>query len=196
MALVSTTDVKTYLGISSSGDDALIGDLISAAQSIIEDYTHRVFDASSTATKRFDARSDVSGRSLYFGQGLEAAAITSVTNGDGTSLTADTDYIYLPRNAAPYYGLTMLGSSNNFWEGDTNGDSENAISIVANWGYSTSAPNSIVMAAKRLSAFLYRQRDTNSDVDRPLIVDGVTILPSSIPSDVRRMLDPFVMNTL
>jgi len=52
VALVSTTDVKTYLGISSSGDDALIGDLISAAQSMIEDYTHRVFDASSTATKK------------------------------------------------------------------------------------------------------------------------------------------------
>jgi hypothetical protein len=194
MALVTTAIVKTYLGISSSGDDALIDDCVENAQSIIETYTGRVFDVSSATTKKFDARTNVAGRNLYFTEGLELAAEpTAVTNGDGTSLVADTDYIVQPPNSYPSYGLRILSSSSAWWQGKSNGDEENAISINAKWGYSTSAPNDIVQAATRLSAFLYRQRDTNSDSDRPLIVDGVTILPSALPHDVERILAPYVM---
>ena len=139
---------------------------------------------------------NVDGRNLYFSEGLELAAEpTSVTNGDGTALVADTDYIVTPTNSYPSYGLTMLQSSSNWWQGKSNGDMANAISINAKWGYSVSGsvPNDIVQAATRLSAFLYRQRDTNSDADRPLIVDGVTILPSALPHDVERILMPYVM---
>ena len=196
MALVTTAIVKTYLGVSSSGDDALIDDLVENAQSVIETFTGRVFDVSSATVKKFDAQKDVKGRSLFFPEGLELAAEpTSVTNGDSTSLVADTDYIVKPSNAYPSYGLTMLQSSSNWWQGKSNGDMANAISINAKWGYSVSGsvPNDIVQAATRLSAFLYRQRDTNSDADRPLIVDGVTILPSSLPHDVERILMPYVM---
>ena len=197
MALVTTAIVKTYLGISSSGDDALIDDCIENAQSIIESFTHRVFDVSSATTKKFDAEADVWGRNLMFPEGLEiAAAPTSVTNGDGSSLTADTDYAYVPRNSFPSHGLTLLESSSVYWQGKSNGDMINAISVNAKWGYSTTPPNDVVQAATRLSAFLYRQRDTNADTDRPIIVDGVTILPSSLPKDVERMLSPYVLRTI
>ena len=196
MALVTTAIVKTYLGVSSSGDDDLLDDLVENAQKIIETFTGRVFDVSSATVKKFDAVANVDGRNLYFSEGLELAAEpTSVTNGDGTALVADTDYIVTPTNSYPSYGLTMLQSSSNWWQGKSNGDMANAISINAKWGYSVSGsvPNDIVQAATRLSAFLYRQRDTNSDADRPLIVDGVTILPSSLPHDVERILMPYVM---
>lgn len=196
MALVTTAIVKTYLGVSSSGDDDLLDDLVENAQKIIETFTGRVFDVSSATVKKFDAVANVDGRNLYFSEGLELAAEpTSVTNGDGTALVADTDYIVKPPNSYPSYGLTMLQSSSNWWQGKSNGDMANAISINAKWGYSVSGsvPNDIVQAATRLSAFLYRQRDTNSDSDRPLIVDGVTILPSSLPHDVERILMPYVM---
>ena len=80
MALTTTAKVKTYLGISSSGDDTLIGDLIANAQSIIESHTGRVFDVSGDTTKKFDAKLDVDGRMLYFSDQLEiAAAPTTVT---------------------------------------------------------------------------------------------------------------------
>ena len=194
MALVTRAIVKTYLGISSTDDDDLVDDLIENAQSVIENYTGRVFDASSATVKKFDAVADVSVRNLYFPEGLELAAEpTSVTNGDGTALVADTDYIVKPSNAFPAYGLMMLQSSSNWWQGKSNGDMANAISINAKWGYSTTAPNAVVQAATRLSAFLYRQRDTSSDGDRPLIVDGVTILPSALPRDVTQILNPYLM---
>tara|TARA_R100001082_G_scaffold111276_1_gene94652 strand:- start:6256 stop:6855 length:600 start_codon:yes stop_codon:yes gene_type:complete len=196
VALTTTAKVKTYLGISSSGDDTLIGDLIANAQSIIESYTGRVFDVSGDTTKKFDAKLDVDGRMLYFSDQLEiAAAPTTVTNGDGSTLTADTDFVYLPRNRFPAYGLELLPSSSAWWQGNSSGNDANAISIVAKWGYSVSGsvPADIQQACIRLTAFLYRQRETNSDGDRPLIVDGVTILPSALPRDVTRILSPYIM---
>ena len=196
MALTTTAKVKTYLGISSSGDDTLIGELLASAQGIIEQYTGRVFDVAADATKKFDAKLDVRDRMLYFSDGLEiAAAPTSVTNGDGSTLTADTDYVYMPRNRFPSYGLELLPSSSAYWQGTSSGNDANAISIVAKWGYSVSGsvPADIEQACNRLTAFLYRQRDTNSDGDRPLIIDGVTILPSAIPQDVTRILSPYIM---
>ena len=74
MALVTRADVKTYLGIGSTDDDDLLDDLIDSAQSIIQAFTHRVFDASSNSVKKFDAEANVDGRNLYFGEGLEIAA--------------------------------------------------------------------------------------------------------------------------
>ena len=196
MALTTTAKVKTYLGISSSGDDTLIGDLIANAQSIIESHTGRVFDVSGDTTKKFDARLDVDGRKLYFSDQLEiAAAPTTVTNGDGSTLSADTDFVYLPRNRFPAYCLVLLPSSSAWWQGDSDGNDATAISIAAKWGYSVSGsvPADIQQACIRLTAFLYRQRETNSDGDRPLIVDGVTILPSALPRDVTRILSPYIM---
>lgn len=193
MALVSRADVKTYLGIGSTDDDDLLDDLIASAESIIASFTHRTFDATSS-TKKFDAVADVYGEVLYFSEGFELAGEPSaVSNGDGTALVADTDYVLVPLNRFPVHALRLLPSSSSYWQGKSNGDNVNAISVTGSWGYSTSAPNDVVQAAKRLSAFLYRQRDTNADTDRPLIVDGVTILPSALPKDVERMLSPYVM---
>jgi len=169
--------------------------LIASAESIVAEFTHRTFDASSS-TKKFDAEGDVEGATLYFSSGFELAGEPSaVSNGDGTALVADTDYVMVPLNRFPAYGLQMLPSSSSYWQGKSNGDHVNAISVTGSWGYSTSAPNDVVQAAKRLSAFLYRQRDTNADADRPLIVEGVTILPSSLPRDVERMLSPYVLRS-
>ena len=195
MALVTRADVKTYLGIGSTDDDDLLDDLIASAESIVGEFTHRTFDASSSV-KKFDAEDDVEGATLYFSSGFELAGEPSaVSNGDGTALVADTDYVMVPLNRFPAYGLQMLPSSSSYWQGKSNGDHINAISVTGAWGYSTSAPNDIVQAARRLSAFLYRQRDTNADADRPLIVEGVTILPSSLPRDVERMLSPYVLRS-
>jgi len=195
VALVTRADVKTYLGIASTDDDDLLDNLIASAESIVAEFTHRTFDASSS-TKKFDADADIENETLYFSSGFELAGEPSaVSNGDGTALVADTDYVMVPLNRFPAYGLQMLPSSSNYWQGKSNGDHVNAISVTGSWGYSTSAPNDVVQAAKRLSAFLYRQRDTNADADRPLIVEGVTILPSSLPRDVERMLSPYVLRS-
>jgi hypothetical protein len=71
-------------------------------------------------------------------------------------------------------------------------DSDSEVSIAGTWGFSTTPPYDIKHACTRLAAFLYRQKDTSADIDRPMITgDGVTIMPSSIPQDVKSILDNY-----
>jgi hypothetical protein len=75
------------------------------------------------------------------------------------------------------------------WEFD---DSDSEISVAGTWGYSATAPADITHAYVRLAAFIYRQKDTSADIDRPLVTgDGVTIMPSGLPSDVQKLLDRY-----
>ena len=50
----TTSEVKTYLHISGTGDDDLIGDLVTRASRIIDDHCGRWFSAQ-TQTRYFDA---------------------------------------------------------------------------------------------------------------------------------------------
>ena len=184
MAYTTTAAVKTYLGISGSGDDALLTTLITAAQGYIDSYCHQTFEAGSDTTRYFNAADvDASLQTLTLDYPL--CQITSVTNGDDTLVT---DYRTIPRNDAPYYALRVIGSG--YWDAD---DDDAEIEIVGRWAYSVTAPDVVAQACVRLTAFLYRQKDTSADIDRALITDaGVTILPGSMPRDVAEMLAPFV----
>ena len=186
MSYCTVTDVKTYLNTTTAGDDLLIGDLIDSAQGAIDNYTHRTFEAAADATHYFDDDNlDGDGDTLILDGDL--CAITSITNGDGDTVTTS-DYKTEPRNSTPYNALIMRGTSSLAWDGSTAD-----ISIVGRWSYSTGAPASVKQACIRLTAFMYRQRDTSTDIDRPLVTDsGVTILPSALPNDVTQLLTPLV----
>lgn len=189
MAYATAAQLKTYLGITSSGDDSLLSDLIDRAQAIIEQYTRRTFEAAADSTRYFDAAEDVDGATLLLDEDL--CAITSIINGDGVAV-ASGEYVTEPRNETPYYAIRLLSSSNKAWEYTDDGDPENAISITGRWAYSTTPPNDIVHATIRLAAFLYRQKESNADIDRPITTaDGGMILPSAIPADVRALLDRY-----
>ena len=196
MAYTTTALVKTYMGITTATDDTLIGTLIVRAQAIVDNYTHRTFEASANSTKFFNARSDVYGRTLYFNEGLEAATITTITNGDAVVIVVNTDCVTLPANSTPIYGLTMLESSNYLWTTTPAGDNERAVSIVAKWAYSLTAPDDIVAATIRLTAFLYRQRESNADLDRAVSVgDGMVLMPGTLPADIAAILQPYIRNS-
>ena len=180
--------IKAYAGALGTSDDALLDDLADRAQKLVENYTGRVFEGTGTSSRSFDAVADVEDRTLYFDE--DAVSINTVTNrADGTPETIGTSsYITLPRNRTPYYGIRLLASANKEW--DYQDDPESGITVVANWRYSATPPDDIVQATTRLAAFLYRQKDTNSDLDRPLLTDaGVTILPSQVPHDVKQTLE-------
>lgn len=194
MAYATSALVKTYLSITSSSDDTLIGNLVTRAQAMIDRYTHRTFEASADSTKYFDSIRDVRGYLLMFGrEGLELATVpTTVTNGDTVVLVNNTDFVVAPTNTAPYYGLEMLQSSSNVWTYTNPGNHQRAISIVGKWAYSTVAPDDIVAATIRLVAFLYRQRESNADLDRAVSVgDGMVLLPGKLPADIASILEPF-----
>jgi hypothetical protein len=186
MAYATTSDLKSYLGITSSGDDGLLGDCLERAQALIEAATNRMFEADEDSTRSFDAVADVVGAVLYLDEDL--AAITSITNGDtAATVVTGAEYVPEPRNQTPYYAVRLLNSAGLSW--DYVDDPENAITISGKWAYSLSAPADIVQATIRLAAFLYRQKESNADVDRALqLPDGSLVLPSGLPRDVMAII--------
>lgn len=193
MAYTTTALVKTYLSVTSSADDTLIGTLILRAQSMIDRYTGRTFESASDTTKYFDAKVDVYGVRLYFSEGFELAqAPTTITNGDNVVVVINTNAVLVPANTAPFYAIEMLNMGSMTWTYDANGDPNRAISVLGRWAYSITAPDDVVSATIRLVSFLYRQRETSADMDRPLSVgDGMILLPSRFPADIATILEPY-----
>jgi len=191
MSYCTAGQVKTYLGITGTGDDALISTLVRRAQSIIDTYTGRTFEANTNETHYYTVGVDNVGATLYLA-GDEICSISSVvTNADGTSpvTLATTDYVTIPRNKAPYHALRMLSSSDYDW--DYTDDPENGIAVTGKWAYSAIPPDDIAHACVRISAFLYRQKDAQV-FDVTAIPDaGVITVPQGIPADVRIMLEPY-----
>lgn len=188
MAYATVDEIKAYLKIDSADDDALLGTLLERATAIIESslWCDRKFEARTDSTRYFDARADVDGRTLYLDEDL--CQITSITNGDGDVLAA-AEYTTIPKNNTPYYAIRLLASSSLSWETNTNGDPENAITIVGRWSYSLTPPAAIKYATLRLATWLYRQKDTAAEFDRPfLAAGGVTIMPSAFPQDIQELV--------
>lgn len=184
MSYASTVQLKDYLGISGTVvDDNLLDDLIERAEGLIDAYTGRKF-AAETATRYFDS-DFVDGQDLNL-WGYDLLTITKLTNGDAVEITSG-DYRLFPRNDNPKWIIRL--DSGKSWSFS---DDDSEITVAGTWGYSATVPADIEHACVRLAAFLYRQKDTSADIDRPMITgDGVTIMPSALPADVTRMLDRY-----
>jgi len=191
MAYTDTTTLKRYLGITGTGDDTLLAELIVTAQKIIDGKTDRTFEATADSTRYFTVGVDTRGSYLYLDGDL--ASVTSVTNGDGTTVTA-AQYTTEPKNGTPIHVIKLLRSSGVIWLYDNNGDPEDAIAVTGRWAYCTTA-SSCTLAdvpgiCKRIAAYLYRQKDNAGDLDRAIIAGNATILPAKLPPDIDAMLAP------
>jgi hypothetical protein len=187
MAYTTVGDVKQYLGISESTDDALIGTLIDAAQQAIDTYCRRTFEASADSTRYFDYSPQcIQGPDLWLDEDL--CAITSVTNGDSV-VVASTERTTVPRNETPYFKIRLLSDSGVTWTYDD--EWMDAIKVIGKWAYSEEAPNDIAQACKRLASFYYRGKDAPL-TDVTAIEAGVVIRTPDIPADVRAILKPYV----
>ncbi len=170
----TVADVKAYLHINSSADDALLADLVAHASRLIDAYCGRWFEARQE-TRFYDAAGPhIAGRLLLLDADL--LSVTTLTNGDGTVIDPD-DIILRPINWPPYFGIALRQGSGLDWTYID--DPEGAISVAGTWGYSATPPEPIVHAAVRLAAWLYRQRDTGAD-------------GSALPPDVRDLIAPYV----
>lgn len=192
MAYAAASDVKTYLGISGSGDDDLITALIARAQRAIDSRTGRSFEVSVDTTRRFTVGKDTVGEKLLFD--ADICAITTVKtdadDGSGGTTVPATAYVTLPRNKTPYYGIQLLTSKNYDWTYTS--DPEAGISVEGKWAYSTSPPADIVQACIRWAAYMYRQKDAQV-FDTIAIPDaGVIQIPAGIPADVEKLLSPYI----
>jgi len=179
--------VKSYLHINTGADDTLLGELVTRASRLIDDHCGRWF-ITRTETRTFDAVGPhISGRLLLVDADLYS--VTSITNGDGTSVSLS-NIILRPLNWPPYFGIALKQGSNLRWTYLS--DPEAAISVAGQWGYAPSAPEPVVQSAIRLTAWLYRQRDTGGESSQIEMTErGVAVAPARLPRDVLDMLGPY-----
>jgi hypothetical protein len=182
MAYCTVIELTDYLGINDADDDALLTAIIERATAIIDMRCKRTVVAESTSAEYFTVGRDTDGPYLFFDD--VCAAITEVLNGDpdATAVTSS-QYVTIPYKA-PHYAIKILRSSSQVWQ-YTN-DPEDAIKVTANWGYFATIPDDVRHFCIRLSAYLYRQKDTSMDLDRPILTDaGVTLLPADLAKDLQ-----------
>jgi len=190
----TVADIKSYLTIGQDIDDVLLENVIERATKMIETYTHRVFQCDSATSRFFDAEQDTSQKRRRLWLRYDCAEISYVKNGDGSTILA-TNYVTLPRNETPIYAIDLKLSYDDvfFWDESP----EDAIEVSAFWAYSKTPPLDIVQACVRLSTFLYKQKDTTSDIERPILTgDGSTIMPVRLPKDVEQILKPYIAEVL
>lgn len=187
MAYTTLDELKEYADFETTTDDDLLTNLIARAQAIIEKYTSRKFEASVETTRYFDAVVDVEGVTLHLDEDLVEP--TTVLNGDGVEVASD-EFVLEPRNRLPKRAIRLLGSSGKAWTYTT--DPENAIEVTGYWAYSRTAPDDIQQVCLRLASWLYRQRESDTDIDRPLVADGgVVVMPAKLPADVVSILNMY-----
>ncbi len=171
----TVSDVKAYLRIGGSGDDALLAVLVSRASRLIEDHCGRWFEAR-PATRLYDAVGQhISGPLLLLDADL--LSVSELVNGDGTVIP-ESAYVLRPPNWPPYFGISLRRSSGLAWT--YSADPEEAIRVTGTWGYSPAVPEPVTQAAVRLTAWLYRQRDNGAE--------GA----DTLPADVRALLGPYI----
>lgn len=185
----TTAAVKSQLGITGSGDDALLDLYVSQASAAIRNICGRNFhETTGTLYYRF-GEPDTFGSRLLFDADVQS--VVSISNGTNGTL-ADSDYITLPPNVSPKYGVELRESSGKTWTYGLQGDRPNAIVVTAVTGYCTTAdrPADITLAATKLAAWLYQNRD---NVEQAIqTADGTTVLPTEAPPMVMRLLRRYI----
>jgi hypothetical protein len=194
VAYASVTDVKIYRGINtatagtaaSTKDDVLLAVLVAAAQKQVDSYCDRTFEASTKATRYYDAVTDVDQGSTRLWLGADCCAVGTIMNGTGVAVSK---YVTEPRNAPPYYAIKLKDSAGELFQYED--DPQDAITVLAKWAYSTKAPADVAQATIRLAAYMYAQKDSQV-FDVSMFPDaGVMTVPQGMPKDVQEMLRPY-----
>lgn len=125
----------TYLGVIANDDDVLLRDLIRSVCADMERSARRYF-APRIETRYYDAQRDVHSARLWLDDDL--LAVTTLLNGDGTSITSN-QYVTNPRHTTPTYALQLKSNANLAWTWTTT--PEDAIALTGVWGYHTDYAN-------------------------------------------------------
>ena len=191
MAYTTLARVKDYLDIGSDTDDVLLAHLIEQAQTAIDTYTGRVFEAA-TETRYFE-RQHLDDRGFILWMDRDLLTVTTLTNGDSSSTAIPATEFWLcdgngGRNLGPpYHGIRLKIDSTYSWEFDT----DYWVSVAGTWGYSATAPHDIAHAAVRMVAYYYAQKDAQVFDVTAVPEAGVITVPQGMPRDVERILGPY-----
>ena len=169
----------------STGDDAVIEQIIEGASRVIDNETRRTFYARGE-TRYYDVPT---GNTLDLDDDL--ISISKFTNGDGTEITAG-DYLTKPYNESPKYAVKIKDSSTVVFEFDSNGYGEKAVSISGSWGWSASVPKDIEVATLDIAKNVYHRRFGENDASETMITpSGVIVSPKDIPASARAVIKKY-----
>lgn len=169
---------KDYQRISSTNatDDTIIEAAIEAASRWIDAQgQHRYYTDSANTDYLFDLPGNES-RLLLFDEYF--SSINSVTNGDDSTILS-TDYVLLPANSTPYWGLQLkLGV---MWIPDSAGNTLQCITINGKRGQN-GAPSDIYLACLEIAKALYGRRFGENMTTKTVITSaGVVQIPEGVP---------------
>lgn len=190
----TTTDaVKRQLGLMTTGtnntaDDDIIAIYVTEASQMIATETNRQF-SETVGTLFYDAAYPVvSNNVLYFDQ--DWIGVDALSNGASGTLDPS-NYRLLPVNQSPKYGLQLLQKANASWLVGNDGYTQNAICVVGTTGYclSSDRPADITLAATKLAAWLYQNRDNTGAVQ---VADGFQQVPATSPTFVLRTISKYI----
>jgi hypothetical protein len=186
-----TTDslIENYLN--KEIPDVDLNPFILATQKYIEQYTHRVFKADSTASAR---SYDGNGRqALNIDDCVEVTLVEIGNNTWGDSYTTipssgANSYITLPtNNEADEVPINKIGLRANVW---THGVANNR--ITAKWGYSVEVPSDIQFAATVLASGMYNENkggNTGAIKSEKIGQYSVTYADSKGADDLKRSME-------
>lgn len=180
-------EAKDYSSITSTDatDDGVLEDLIETASRFIDTQTLRTFYAR-TETRSFDVPE---GRKLTLDDDL--ISITTLTNGDDEVLTTS-DYILEPANVTPKYAIQLKQSSTKRWELDSDGNSEQVITVAGSWGWAASVPDQIKTACLEIFKTAHgRRKGKNIDGVARVTAAGVVITPRDVSGLAKGIINSF-----
>ncbi len=176
-------ELKVRVGITDTGDDAVLEAVIEAASRAIDGETGRVFYAA-TATRYFTAEDS---ELLFVDDLLSVTTLKADEDGDRTYETAwaVTDYDLEPYNSTPYTRIQIAPKGTRTFPTGRRG-----VEIAGSWGYAATAPDAINEACLLMAARLFKRKGApfgvlmNPDL-------GTARIPQIDP-DVKLLLKPFV----
>ena len=182
---ITLANFKAVKTISSTDatDDGVIERMIEQASRYIDIQTGRTFYAR-TETHYFDVPG---GRELRMDDDL--LTITTLTNGDDNTI-ADTEYNLVPKNTTPYYAIRLKQMSSKYWDSDSDGNTEDVISVAGTWGYSDGAPMDVQQACEDIVLRMYGRRyGKGNDGQVKVTAAGVVVTPNDVSSQTQRVIN-------
>lgn len=195
MAIISSSDLKTHLGISDSTDDTTIATAVAAANAAVVSWCGRTFDTTTSASasaRTFRPRSHTLTITDDF-HTTDGLIVKTDEGDDGTyesTLTLNTDYIVEPINgredgiAVPYRRIRatswLFAPSHTFPN----------VQVTAAWGWA-SVPDPVKQATLVKAARLFKRKNSPEGVLGGFADFGAVRITNREDPDVMMLLAPY-----
>lgn len=190
MAYVTLSDLKVFVGIGDTGDDATLQRALDASEEQVNTYTGRRFTADGSAVIRYYDALDKGTVAIDPLSSTTDLAVAVDQDGNGTfedTLVLDTDFRLAPYNAAvlsaPWTSLVAL-------TGTTFPPGTRRIRVTGRWGW-PAVPASVKQATLIQAARLWKRKDAPFGVAGSVEFGSELRLLAALDPDVQALLRPY-----